>query len=176
MLRFLLVVVVSLLLLAIPMAAPVLAQSGDLDCADFGSQAQAQNELESDPSDPNGLDGDNDGVACETYDYDGGGSGGGGGGTGDLDCAEFPNQQAAQAEYERDPTDPNRLDADDDGKACEDFAYDSASRSQYDDDVVPGTIPQKRLAPTGGPSLLLPLGISLAAGGLVGLSVIKRAR
>lgn len=37
----------------------------DLDCADFDTQAEAQAELEADPSDPHGLDADNDGVACE---------------------------------------------------------------------------------------------------------------
>jgi hypothetical protein len=39
------------------------------DCASFGSQASAQAELQRDPSDPNNLDADNDGQACEDYDY-----------------------------------------------------------------------------------------------------------
>jgi len=37
----------------------------DLDCAAFATQHEAQAELESDPSDPYGLDADNDGIACE---------------------------------------------------------------------------------------------------------------
>jgi len=38
----------------------------DRDCADFDSQAEAQNFLEaSGPGDPHRLDGDDDGVACE---------------------------------------------------------------------------------------------------------------
>jgi len=37
----------------------------DLDCADFATQKEAQKVLEQDPSDPNYLDGDDDGVACE---------------------------------------------------------------------------------------------------------------
>lgn len=41
-------------------------EQGDLDCADFATQKQAQRVLENDPSDPNYLDGDDDGVACET--------------------------------------------------------------------------------------------------------------
>jgi len=41
------------------------AQSGDLNCSDFATQADAQAELSRDPSDPNGLDRDNDGIACE---------------------------------------------------------------------------------------------------------------
>jgi hypothetical protein len=38
---------------------------GDLDCADFATQQEAQAELLSDPTDPNGLDADNDNIACE---------------------------------------------------------------------------------------------------------------
>jgi hypothetical protein len=41
----------------------------DLDCGDFTSQAQAQRELDRDHSDPNRLDADHDGTACESYDY-----------------------------------------------------------------------------------------------------------
>lgn len=39
---------------------------GDLDCADFATQEEAQRVLEQDPSDPNYLDGEGDGVACES--------------------------------------------------------------------------------------------------------------
>jgi micrococcal nuclease len=45
-----------------PQPAPA---AGDLDCADFASQAEAQEELNDDPSDPNNLDSDADGIACE---------------------------------------------------------------------------------------------------------------
>lgn len=44
-----------------------------LDCKDFESQVDAQAELQRDPSDPNVLDEDNDGEACETFDYGTGG-------------------------------------------------------------------------------------------------------
>jgi hypothetical protein len=40
-----------------------------LDCEDYNSQADAQAALKQDPSDPNVLDEDNDGVACEIYPY-----------------------------------------------------------------------------------------------------------
>ncbi|MFC4005103.1 excalibur calcium-binding domain-containing protein [Prauserella oleivorans] len=43
----------------------VVAVQQDLDCADFGSQAEAQATLDADPSDPHRLDADNDGIACE---------------------------------------------------------------------------------------------------------------
>jgi hypothetical protein len=57
------------------LAGVVVAQDR-LNCGDFDSQKAAQRVLDRDPSDPNNLDADNDGMACDTYDYgDGGGSG-----------------------------------------------------------------------------------------------------
>lgn len=58
-------------------------QTGDLDCADFATQEEAQAEFDADPSDPNGLDADNDGIACEPFEDDAGGGGGDGGPTDD---------------------------------------------------------------------------------------------
>jgi hypothetical protein len=43
-----------------------IGQGDRYNCGDFASQAQAQAVLRADPRDPNGLDGDNDGIACET--------------------------------------------------------------------------------------------------------------
>ena len=74
----------------------------------------------------------------------------------DKDCADFPSQAAAQAELERDPTDPHRLDADSDRQACEDFGYvggspdDGPDDHQYNTDgkevtVIVETIPDKKL-------------------------------
>jgi micrococcal nuclease len=105
----------------------------DRDCGDFQSQAEAQAELERDPSDPQNLDGDGDGVACETYPY---GDSGGTGGGGDLDCADFATQQEAQAELERDLSDPNGLDADNDGIACEELAGNGGGRGDGDLDCA----------------------------------------
>lgn len=51
------------LLASVPMLAT--AQTDDIDCADFQTQAEAQAELERDPTDPFTLDTDSDGVACE---------------------------------------------------------------------------------------------------------------
>jgi hypothetical protein len=50
-------------------AAGASAQTGDRDCRDFGSQADAQAALNADPSDPNRLDADADGEACEEFSY-----------------------------------------------------------------------------------------------------------
>lgn len=38
---------------------------------------------------------------------------------GDKDCKDFADQKAAQAEYDKDKSDPHRLDRDKDGIACE---------------------------------------------------------
>jgi hypothetical protein len=59
--------VVLLALGALVLAAPAaLAQAGDQDCSDFPSQQAAQAHLRADPSDPDGLDADGDGIACES--------------------------------------------------------------------------------------------------------------
>ncbi|WP_328605661.1 excalibur calcium-binding domain-containing protein [Amycolatopsis sp. NBC_00345] len=42
------------------------AQVGDKNCSDFDYQEDAQAVLDQDKSDPNGLDSDHDGVACES--------------------------------------------------------------------------------------------------------------
>lgn len=139
------------------------AQEGDLDCSDFGSQEEAQAELDRDTSDPNGLDADGDGIACESLGNGGGGNPGGGnpggsGGGGDLDCANFPNQAAAQAEFDRDPSDPNGLDADDDEEACEDFDYGKGgggggvADDQYDNGTTPTASGNDDLMDAGGPA------------------------
>ncbi len=43
--------------------------------------------------------------------------------TDQYDCASFGSQESAQAELDRDPSDPNNLDADNDGQPCEDYPY-----------------------------------------------------
>jgi hypothetical protein len=60
--------------LSVAMAGPALA-ADDRDCADFASQAEAQAALQNDPTDPGGLDADNDGQACEDHAYASGSTG-----------------------------------------------------------------------------------------------------
>ncbi len=119
-------------ILATPQAGPSAASlppGDDLTCSDFADQAEAQRALETDPSDPHGLDVDLDGVACEapivapvaraeredraerradrenqTPD--------------DLDCADFTYQEEAQIVYDQNPDDPYNLDPSGDGFAC----------------------------------------------------------
>lgn len=67
-------IVSALAAMAVFAIAPASA-SADYDCADFATQEEAQEYLL--PGDPYGLDGDNDGVACEDLPSGGGGGGGG---------------------------------------------------------------------------------------------------
>ena len=46
---------------------PAEAQANQVDCSSFGSQEAAQAALERDPSDPNDLDSDGNGLACDDY-------------------------------------------------------------------------------------------------------------
>ena len=45
------------------------ANAADRDCPDFATQAEAQAAYDAVPGDPERLDGNNDGEACEDYDY-----------------------------------------------------------------------------------------------------------
>ncbi|MEV0838898.1 excalibur calcium-binding domain-containing protein [Actinocatenispora sera] len=56
------------------------AHAADLDCKDFRYQEDAQQVYNQDPSDPNRLDADHDGIACEDNPHRPGGSGSQGGG------------------------------------------------------------------------------------------------
>ncbi len=55
----------ALCALATLVLAPAALAQDDLNCDDFATQAQAQAELNINPSDPNNLDANNNGVACE---------------------------------------------------------------------------------------------------------------
>lgn len=117
-------------------ATPTPAPGGtDLDCSDFATQEEAQAVLHADPTDPNGLDSEADGIACEALPSGAApapapvapvepaptpvpapaapSSGG------DLDCGDFATQAEAQPTYNADPSDPHGLDAEGDGVPCE---------------------------------------------------------
>src|SRR5687768_5342098 len=42
------------------------AAQDEIDCSDFASLPEAQTALDADPADPNELDSDGDGIACES--------------------------------------------------------------------------------------------------------------
>ena len=58
----------------------------------------------------------------------------------DLDCADFPNQAAAQVVLDADPADPNGLDSNGNRVACEAYGYTG----------VATTAGQVAVRPTGG--------------------------
>lgn len=113
------------------------AAAQDRDCADFPSQEAAQAALQ--PGDPERLDGDDDGIACETLDDEASQSGESTSpdesAQPDRDCPDFPTQGAAQAALR--PGDPERLDADNDGVACENGS--TAGAAESGDDSTDGT-------------------------------------
>lgn len=119
------------------------------------------------------------GASDNQYGDDDGGDGGNGGGDvtgsgGDLDCDDFDSRSEAQEVLDEDSDDPNNLDADGDGTACESFGYGDADDSDADDgdvddpdDVVAGTGDKGPLPDTGGfPLLLGAAGLLLVAAAL----------
>ena len=110
---------------------------GDRDCADFASQKAAQDHLRVDPSDPDNLDPDANGLACEVIfvPYADGAVDwtpvAAARSDADIDCEDFEYRQEAQQIYLRDKGDPHGLDSakEDDGKsagngtACEKLPY-----------------------------------------------------
>jgi hypothetical protein len=91
--------------LALVLSAPAIAQDDDLNCEDFATEAEAQATLDADPSDPNNLDGDDDGFACEDFGLP---SGGGGDGNEDIDEDQYDPAEGqydpSGAQYEPDTT------------------------------------------------------------------------
>ena len=75
--------------------------------------------------------------------------------TDQYDCSSFGSRDAAQAELERDPSDPNNLDPNGNGRACEDYAYSSsATDSPLPSSPSPKPRPQgdRNLLNAGGPT------------------------
>ncbi len=92
-----------------PTATPLPGGDTGDSCASFTYQEDAQAALDSDPTDPAGLDADGDGFACDSLPKRNPG----------VDCSDFDFQQEAQSVYNADTSDPFNLDSDDDGIACE---------------------------------------------------------
>jgi Excalibur calcium-binding domain len=100
----------------------------------------------------------------------------------DLNCADFPSQAEAQAVYDANPSDPNNLDEDDDGQACEDHPYGTTGTT--------GTTGQVATPPAGGvatgdgstadsDTAVLPFvvgGLGLAAAGSAAVAARRTAR
>ncbi len=122
---------------------PAFAQEGvPKNCDDFASQGDAQNFYNTDPSDPEGLDSDGDGKACEQLD----------------DIAEPPEE----------------IPSDDMAKLPEgaSASVPTATKNQYS---TPSSPPGPAILPeTGGSSLLaLGVGILLLGGGLITHRIVR---
>jgi hypothetical protein len=116
-------------------------QDSGFGCDDFLSQQAAQSQLDMDPSDPYGLDPDGDGIACEDMQASGGADAGVAQ-EADIDCDDFLIPQMAQAELDKNPSDPYGLDPDGNGIACDDeVATDGAP------EIAPDTEPEEEFRP-----------------------------
>lgn len=153
---------------------------GDLDCIDFPSQKAAQARLKAKPSDTHKLDLDNDGVACQIVPvpYKDGASDlaavAGAKSTATLDCDDFEYQQEAQMILLRDTSDPNGLDDDKNGLACEGELPGFAA-NQEDIEAAEASAS----TPSGGdidPWLLLIVVGGLAGPGALGFAAWRRQR
>ena len=79
--------------------------------------------------------------------------------TDQYDCESFGSEESAQAELERDLSDPSNLDADDDGLACEDYDYGvsgvsptaSPTATGTTTGTAPPTTPPDSILDSGGP-------------------------
>lgn len=159
-----------------PRPAPAPEPPAD-DCSDFASQLEAQAALDADPSDPGGLDPDGDGVACEelspaTDPPESASASASPGASrdasaspepapapppGDLDCSEFDTHAKAQAEYERDTSDPHGLDGPegegytgDPGVACEELLGASGASSPASASASASASPTSSASPDAG--------------------------
>ena len=152
----------------------------DLDCIDFPSQKAAQARLKAKPSDTHKLDLDNDGVACQIVPvpFEDGASDlvavAGAKSTAKLDCDDFEYQQEAQMILLRDTSDPNGLDNDKNGLACERELPGFAANQEDIEatEVSPSTLPTGDLDPW----LLLVVVGGLAGPGALGFVAWRRRR
>lgn len=96
-------------------------EAASLDCEDIATRRGAQALFELSDEDRFELDKDGDEVACEGR-SDGAAEDGtevGAKTGGDRDCMDFASQEAAQAYLRGEPSDPDKLDPENNGVACE---------------------------------------------------------
>ncbi|HVE90722.1 MAG TPA: hypothetical protein VNE62_00255 [Actinomycetota bacterium] len=106
--------------------SPALAQVEDISCDSFETQEEAQDYYDSNGR-PQQLDPDKNGRACDQLPRESEGEGGGGDlpQLDDAECTDFDSQAEAQAFFEEEggpAQDPHGLDADRNGKACDNLA------------------------------------------------------
>ncbi len=143
-----LLLLTALCALAVLAVAPAAIAQTDLNCPDL-SEAEEQAVFNADPSDPNNLDADDDGIPCEDDTTDNG--------------SYVPPAD----------DDPTPAPADDE---ADDVQYAPDDAQYAPDDVQYDTIPTTPLPETGGlaPALaIVPLAL-LIAGGLLAFRIVRR--
>lgn len=165
---------VAMLALA-PMALAQQEADEDLNCEDFSSREEAQATLDADPSDPNGLDADGNGLACD-----------------EVFSIEAQDQTVPPGAEVAPVMPPAGADSPVFQPAEPDVADQTAQQAQYQTppgaEVAPVTPPPGADSPvfqpaepdvavlpdTGGPALLLPLGVLLVGSGALGFASLRR--
>ena len=139
-------VAVLLTFMLVPVGGPMpVSAQVILDCDYFNFQEQAQAILDEDESDPNFLDEDGDGIACndlpsalpdpvapELPE------------SGEFRCVDFPFQEFAQEELDSDPTDPHNLDPTGDGVACSRLPL--LADYEFDEDLAAEDLTEEEIA------------------------------
>jgi hypothetical protein len=154
--------VVATIGMVMTLAAPAFAQEGvPQNCDDFPNQEAAQDFLQMDRSDPQGLDADSDGVACETLPTAQNPSEGNGFSRGDRDQAQAARSASASASTSASAS------------ASATASPVAAAADQYGASASPSEA-APALPATGGSSLLaLGAGALLVAGGLIGRRLFR---
>ena len=94
----------------------------------------------------------------------------------DLECGDFATQADAQVVLDGNPTDPNGLDADHDGQACEDFAYATSGQVATPPAGGVATGDGSTADSDAGALPFIAGGIGLAAAGAAALAARRNAR
>lgn len=116
-----------------------------------------------------------------------------------FNCPDFATQEQAQAVLDQDSSDPNRLDANSDGVACEDLPSGAGQQQSMMEEqpqqpmmetttmtettvmgeptMMGGTtqpLPKSGGPVVGGPSVLLPAAALLLGAGVLGFAILRR--
>jgi hypothetical protein len=160
---------VLLAALVVALALPLTAAAGEQDPSEavFGGEGPPSTQaLEGGSSSGSGSNaGSDDASISQSSDSGSGNSGSGNSSRGDRNCSDFSSHENAQSTYVNQDGDPDNLDADNDGEACEEFDY--GDEEDFDevefDDASVDEYPREGIASGGG---------STAAGGLSPLPLL----
>lgn len=159
----------ALCALSMLVASPALAQD-TLNCDDFATEAEAQAEFDSDTSDPNGLDADDDGEACEDSGLAPGSSS-----ASSMSETASPTASPTASSSASSMSESASSSASMSTSASASMsASSSASASMSASSSASASASVASLPDSGGVSAALLLGVLLIAGGLVSLGILRR--